>query len=167
MTSPQPREAPLRTPEKCRLQEPRSSYCILQCFPPPRGALEKNDEMLGMDACYQTHVHIPNTEPKGALSALHLPETTIQRMKEGGKGEKEKERRSRETKTERHRESKRETEIGRERAKGRGRERVEQSTELTRKGHLHANTLRHYCANTNTHTVTVTQRRMGHMETWI
>lgn len=78
-----------------------------------------------MDACYQTHVHIPNTEPKGALSALYLPETTIQRMEEGGRGEKQKERRSREAKTERDRGSKRETEIGRERAKGRGKERVE------------------------------------------
>lgn len=39
--------------------------------------------MLGVDACSQTHIYTPNTEPEGALSALHLPET-IQQMGEGG-----------------------------------------------------------------------------------
>ena len=65
--------------------------------------------MLNMDACYRKHIYTSNMEPKGALSALHLPETTIQRMKEG-KGEKEMEngnrqrqRETRETKRERQR----------------------------------------------------------------
>lgn len=38
--------------------------------------------MLGMDACYPTHTYTPNREPEGALSALLLPEATIQSGKE-------------------------------------------------------------------------------------
>lgn len=48
--------------------------------------------MLGMDACYPTHTYTPNREPEGALSALLLPEATIQRVERRGKEHRGKDR---------------------------------------------------------------------------
>lgn len=82
-------------------------------FPSQRRALEKNDEMLGMDACSQTHIYTPNTEPEGTPSALHLPETTLQRMGDR-EGRKKRKGEGKVKQRDRDRETERETEKGRE-----------------------------------------------------